>query len=162
MKALTLDEIRLEDCVGHIQGKHIDEKIEGLVKAINYFGIRTIWSCQGSFEKYHFPFPWVQVWLYPNIDSYQAALSELLNQNPKYDFLRKRRDSKLNYLRKSLGLVQTIREYNSNNGIMWKFECDDAIYLQPEFPAKNEEELDRLQDDAQKVADFIFLKANHE
>jgi hypothetical protein len=159
MKPATLDDVRLEDYSSHPLGGVIDPKIVRLAKAINYFGIRTLASCQGHLDEDHCSYPWISLGIYSaDINNYQQLLEGLLNRNPE-NARPRRIEEMIEWLKRSMNFAQTVREYNSSNAIKWEFE---HLFLRTESHAENEQQLTSLQEDADRLAEYIFKKSNPE
>ncbi|OYT38168.1 hypothetical protein B6U82_00495 [Candidatus Pacearchaeota archaeon ex4484_31] len=153
----SLDQVPLEMYYDFSEGP-LDPKIVKLVKAINYFGIETKASCQGHLRRGH-PFPWVSIWppIHPDSDPKKLEALRKIDLKHEPDVYRRRFiEQEIKSLEKGIDFYQIIQEYNSNNAVKWRI---DGTWLRPTTEARNLQQLISLQQDAEKLAEYIFERS---
>ncbi len=160
MKPKSLDEIVLEDYYDHFSEGPLDSKIINLVKAVTYFGdgtIMTTASCQGHLCGSRYSFPWICIW--PSQDCIMTDYSKMVESLKKT--LKHTTDVhqraylkyKIESAKKSLEFYDVIRAYNGRSPVKWQLQ---GTWLRPSYDAKSAEELETMQQDADKLAQYIF------
>ena len=160
MKLKSLDDIALEDYYDHFGEGPPDPKIINLVKAVTYFGdgvIMTTASCQGHLNVNRYSFPWVCIW--PPQDcimtDYSKTVEDLKETLKHTTDIHKKAylKYKIESAKKSLEFYDVIRAYNGHSPVKWQLQ---GTWLRPSYDAKSTEELEAMQQDANKLAQYIF------
>lgn len=103
-----------------------DPGIRKLVKVFRYLGYTTMGSCEGGLEGSRHSHP------FPWVTIYGVGFES----DPRHQ-----------------QITAKLREFNQRSDVGWK---TDWAAVQPEKAASNQGELQRLQDNADKLADFLF------
>ena len=135
VQALIPKNARSVDDIG-LHGDHVDRGVERLVKACWYAGFVTLASCEGHMDKDKEHFPYVRM---------------IVLNDPNMECVDR--------------MEERLARYNDNNGLEWRLARMELntpdnfpiFQLFPSCEAADRETLARLQEEADKLAESLFV-----